>query len=388
MTQRLDKDAGLMIDALRGIAALMVLLGHAFELGVSEVFGWDPDQAPGLWRWARASLGNGDFWVWCFFVISGLCIHRSIARDVAGGAFSWRRYLLARASRIYPLFLLGLALAVTAWMLGLQFATEGGADPAPWPQLAASLLNMQVFSSPFPNFGPSWSLTCEVVCYAVWPAILLLAGGRVTAAAGIGLAVFMCSVAGILLVWHLLPGLRSSTAMDGLWTVCILAPVWIAGAWLGGVWGSIAVSCRTWWIGILSCVLVMVLEWVLRYKHYPVWGRHFTSWGAMPGLLLLLAGAGHLRLAARAQAEPVCRWLGQFSYPCYILHMPLLVLVDHLVDGALPQFAAEHSVLLTVLEASLVIVILAFTGPPLERFFMRWRSKMLAALPVTRRALA
>jgi len=388
MTQRLDKDAELMIDALRGIAALMVLLCHAFELGVSEVFGWDPAKAPGLWRWARASLGNGDFWVWCFFVISGLCIHRSIARDIAGGTFSWRRYLAARATRIYPLFLLGLALAVVAWMLNLQYATDGDAHPAPWPQLAASLVNLQIFTSPFPNFGPSWSLTCEVLYYAVWPALLLLAGGRVSRAACVAFALFMSSVAGIYLIWHLLPRLQSSTAMDGLWTVCILAPVWVAGAWLGGQWGSLAVSRRTWHIGILSCVLVMILEWVLRYKHYPVWGRHFTSWGAAPGLVLLLAGAGHLHLAARAQVEPLCRWLGQFSYPCYILHVPLLVLVNHGVDKALPQFAAEHSVLLTTLETLLVIAILAFTGPPLERYFMNWRTKVLASSSLSRKVLA
>lgn len=388
MNQRLDKDAELMIDALRGLAALLVLLSHAFELGVSEVFGWDPDKAPGIWRWARASLGNGDFWVWCFFVISGLCIHRSIARDVAGGTFSWRRYALARTTRIYPLFMLGLALAFMAWMLNLQFAADGGAHPVPWPQLAASLVNLQIFTSPFPNFGPSWSLTCEVIYYAVWPVVLLLAGGRVTRAACISLTLFMSFVAGILIIWHLLPRLQSSTAMDGLWTVCILAPVWIAGAWLGGTWGSFSVSRRTWQIGILSCVLVIVLEWVLRYKHYPVWGRHFTSWGAAPGLVLLLAGAGHLRLAARARAEPVCRWLGQLSYPCYILHVPLLVLVNHAVDGAMPRFAAEHSVLLTAFETLMVVVILALTGPPLERFFMSWRSKVLADFEGTRKTLA
>lgn len=386
MNQRLDKDAELMIDALRGIAAIMVLFSHAYDLAVAEMFGWNPDKTPDLWHWTRASLGNGDFWVWCFFVLSGLCIHRSIARDIAVGTFSWWRYVLARVTRIYPLFLLGLALAIMAWMLGLEFATDSETHPAPWPQLAASFLNLQIFTTAFPNFGPSWSLTCEVVYYAAWPAVLLWAGGRVSRAALLSLALCIGCMAGIFMIWHGLHRMQSSTAMDGLWTVCVLAPVWIAGAWLGGMWGSFTVSRRTWWVGILSCMLVILLEWVLRFKHYPVWGRHFTSWGAAPGLVILLAGAGHLHLSARASAEPVCRWLGQLSYPCYILHVPLITLVNDWGDKAMPRFAAEHSMLLTSLETLLVVLMLAIGGPPLERFFMNWRSGVLRRFTPPRKA--
>lgn len=58
---RLSKEAELLIDALRGVAALMVLLSHGFEQAVAEMYGWDPHHTPGIWRFAKASLGNGDF---------------------------------------------------------------------------------------------------------------------------------------------------------------------------------------------------------------------------------------------------------------------------------------------------------------------------------------
>lgn len=375
MNQPFNKDAELLIDGLRGIAALMVMFTHAFELVMSEQFGWNHSETPDLWRFARASLGNGDFWVWCFFVISGLCIHRSIARELAEGRFAWGRYVMARATRLYPLFLVGLMLAILAWCLGLEFG-ELDVSP-PWPQLVASLFNLQLFTTAFPSFGPSWSLTCEVIYYAAWPMALIMTRGRVSRAATYGLVISALIMAGIFFLWHGLHRLEHSTAVNGLWTVCVLAPAWLAGAWLGGVWGSMNVSRRVWLLGIVSSFLVMILEWLLRYKHYPSWGRHFTSWGAIPGLVLLIAGAGHLRLSMRTSAGAVCRWLGQFSYPCYILHVPLFVLVNYAGDLLLPGLAKSRPALLTSLEILLVLAVLVFVGPFLERYFMDWRSRLL-----------
>jgi len=168
--------------------------------------------------------------------------------------------------------------------------------------------------------------------------------------------------------------------MNGLWTVCVLFPAWIGGAWLGGNWESVApaVSRRKWQAAVILCAAVMVLEWVLRFKHYPGWARHFTSWGATPGLLFALAGARHVGLSMRVRAQPVCRWLGQMSYPCYILHVQLLMLVNHAGDFVMPQLAAQHSALLTFFETFFVLLLIGAAGPPLERFFMGWRSRVLA----------
>jgi len=210
MSQRLDKDGEMLIDALRGIAALMVLFCHAFELACSEIHGWDPDKASGMWRFARASLGNGDFWVWCFFVISGLCIHRSISRTIREESFSWQRYALARVTRIYPLFLVGLALAMVPWLMGLEFANDGTPNSAPWPQLGATLLNLQIFTATFPNFGPSWSITCEVVYYALWPLALIQMRGQATRAAMSVLMGAMMGVSAIFLSGMALIGSRQA----------------------------------------------------------------------------------------------------------------------------------------------------------------------------------
>lgn len=378
---RLDKDAELWIDAMRGIAALMVMLSHGFELALAEVFGWDPHQTPGVWRFARASLGNGDFWVWMFFVISGLCIHRSIAASVDTGCFRWRRYILARITRIYPLFLLGLMLAMVAWAMHLDFATEAH-DPAPWPQLISSLFNLQLLSATFPAFSPSWSLTCEVMYYAAWPLALILFKGRVSQAIGLALGGTMAALLLILFLWKGLHRFETSALVNGLWTVVVLFPVWISGAWLGARWQElrVRVTKRKWLASIGLCVVVMVLEWILRYKDYPVWDRHFTAWGAAVGLVCVLAGAHHTRLIGHPKREAVCRWLGVFSYPCYILHIPVLLMVNAGGDALFSDFSKKHPSLLTLTEILAVLLILALLGPRLEKITMNWRSKFLASV--------
>lgn len=377
---RLDKNAELWIDALRGIAALMVMLTHSFELAVTEVFGWDPHQTPGVWRFARVSLGNGDSWVWLFFVISGLCIHRSIAAAIDAGHFRWRKYILARITRIYPLFLLGLLLAIAAWSMHLDFGTEAH-DPSPWPQLISSLFNLQLLSATFPAFSPSWSLTCEVMYYAAWPLALILFKGRVSQAIGLALG---CTVAALLLILFLWKGLHrfeTSALVNGLWTVAVLFPVWISGAWLGARWQEmrVHVTKRKWLAAIGLCVVVMVLEWILRYKDYPVWDRHFTAWGAAFGLVCVLAGAHHTQLSGHPKREAVCRWLGVFSYPCYILHIPVLLMVNAGGDALFADFSKKYPSLLTAVEILGVLLILAFIGPRVEKVTMNWRSKFLAS---------
>ncbi|MBB5039576.1 acyltransferase family protein [Prosthecobacter dejongeii] len=377
MPRRLDKDTELMIDALRGVAALLVFFTHAFDLAVSDAYGWNYASNPEGWRWARASLGHGGFFVWCFFMVSGVCIHLSISQSLANRQFSWRHYAVARISRIYPLFLLGLVLAVLAWALHENFGE--GYNPTPWRQLAASLLSLQILTTPFPAYEPSWSLSCEMIYYAIWPATLLLMRGRVSRATAFCLVSVLALIGGIMLIWKVGHRFESSTLVDGVWTAAVLFPVWVCGAWLGANWGSptLAISRRTWLTSLLLCVLSEGLLVVLKFKEYPSWAVHMAGLSSIPGLMLFLAGAHYARLTTWEKAPAICRWLGQFSYPCYILHMQLLLLLDHFVDEYAEDYVHRHPIWHTVFEFAGVLILLVWLGPKLERTAMRWRSSFL-----------
>lgn len=378
MTSRLDNDSEAFIDALRGLAALAVLVSHSVDFGVRGVFGQDLHDAPGIWRWAAASIGHGSFWVWCFFVVSGLCIHRSIGRSMESRTFSWRRYAAARITRIYPLFLLGLLLAVITWWV----TDEGGgkSEPKPWPQFFSSLLSLQIFTSTFPNFMPSWSLSNEMLYYAAWPMALLAV--RRQAASAFFLAVVasfaLCFSIGFL--WLGLQRLETSTAVHGLWSVGVLFPLWLGGAWLGENWEDLSsrVGRRLWLGSFFLCLVAEVVLASVKYHNAPQSIIDFTALISLPGIVLMLAGARHARLGSFSGAQPCVRWLGSFSYPCYVLHMPLMVVIMRLVIPRMPDGFTTHPLLRSLALLLPVLLVLALVGPCLERRIMAWRSTFLS----------
>lgn len=378
MTHRLDEDSELLIDAVRGIAALLVMMTHTFDLSVADVFGWEMLSSPEGWRWARASFGHGGFWVWCFFMISGLCIQQSIVRSVRENSFSWRRYLLARVTRIYPLFLIGLVLAMVAWGLHEDFG--GYPDDTPHRQLVASVLSLQILTTSFPGYETSWSLSCEMIYYLVWPAALLLLRGRVDRAVYVSLVGSVLLAAGILVVWKLLHRFESSASVDGIFTLSVLFPIWLCGAWLSGHWSGAGarVTWRVWCVAILLCFVSEGLLVVMKFRQYPGWAVHLVSWSSIPGLMLFLAGGRHAQLSQRSWSRPVCRWLGQFSFPCYILHMQLLLILDHYLRPNLPRWIEHQPVFHFIALFIPTLMVLILVGPRLERTLMAWRARWLS----------
>lgn len=380
MSSRLDKDSEAFVDALRGLAAFGVLVTHAFDLAIRGVFGTDLTDAPELWRWAAATIGHGSLFVWCFFVVSGLCIHLSIARSITSGNFRWRHYVAARVTRIYPLFLLGLLLAIVAWW----FTDDPGSEPAsrPWPQFFSSLFSLQAFTSTFPNYQPSWSLSNEMIYYLAWPVALLALRRQAGVAIAFSLisAFFFSLVIGI--AWFVFHQFETSAAIKGLWSVCILYPLWLWGAWLAENWGTFSPRIsRLLWLGSFPLCLMaeLLLAWV-RFNN----GLHsitaFIGLTSVPGITLLLAGARHARLASLDWAQPLIRWLGQFSYPCYVLHMQMLIVVDRVLLPKLGGEIATHPLLRAMILLVPVFLLLALIGPWLERGIMAWRSHFLSRL--------
>jgi peptidoglycan/LPS O-acetylase OafA/YrhL len=114
------------IDALRGAAALGVVLFHASDVpGISRTHIAE--------RALDSVLTWGRYGVWLFFVISGFCIHRQWAlrardgrREPPGFLAFWRR----RIRRLYPPYLVALAIytALRHFADGLAFTPRFAGD--------------------------------------------------------------------------------------------------------------------------------------------------------------------------------------------------------------------------------------------------------------------
>ena len=189
------RDTELGIDLLRGIAAVLVLVSHGIGNALKVEHGDVIASYPPLAKLLASTIGYGAFSVWGFFVISGFCIQQSVERTLARGHFDAWGYGKARVTRIYPLFLLGLSLAVAGWFLTDAYGHPGEAFPM------KRLLSNAAFVDLFPAFVPSWSLTNEMFYYLAWPVGLALCGWRQKAAMK-GLAVVsMAVVAVVFVVW-------------------------------------------------------------------------------------------------------------------------------------------------------------------------------------------
>ena len=168
---------------------------HALEL----TWAMHPGVASRLpWLWHRVltyALGTGLFWVMGFFVISGYCIHLSVQHLIDRGSFPLKTYLLARLTRILPLYYLALFFAIIVewgiasdrppcWLNGLN----GGV-------IACQLLMIQNFTQTFGSFAPSWSITNEFFYYIFYGLIAFALARRTRRPATVGMA--MCLLAGI-----------------------------------------------------------------------------------------------------------------------------------------------------------------------------------------------
>jgi peptidoglycan/LPS O-acetylase OafA/YrhL len=366
------------VDALRGFAALMVLLAHALDMTIKDCYGPDARTYPPVWHFISAVFGHGEFWVWGFFLISGYCIHLSIKRDLARSSFNVARFLLARLTRLYPLYLIGLAIAVFG--SGLPGFREESAVPLA-DAVLYSLTMMQGLLGYFSGFGASWSLTFELIYYFVWPLALSLAGWSWWRALALSLGLSALNTLVFDWIW------RSTGSVDHslphmLWQVTAFYPLWLAGVAMAELRSQLIPRVtRAWWLaampvlfGFLGC-----LSYV-RDNHGRGCFAVLLSYLTVPCFALIILGARHAVGLSSARGRAVCTWLGVLSYPCYILHHPLLhcwdAMMHEYVPVALLSSAAMRSAILLIPILAIVVAI----GPPLERITLAWRRRLLSAL--------
>lgn len=372
-----NRDSELAIDLYRGIAALLVLLAHAVTLALKASYGADPSVYPWLSRLIRASLGSGTFWVWGFFVLSGFCIHQSIARDQQRQTFSLSRYALGRATRIYPVFLVGLGLAVISWWLTGGDAAPGSSFPT--DRLIATLVFAQQFVGDFPGYDPAWSLCNEALYYLLWPALLIACRWHAMRATIVGVIVSLIVALSLVAVWKL------SFAGDGqhwlvpAWCMVALFVVWLTGTALASVWPSIQplITPRLAWIATGWLAFIYAINVAIHYYNTRAWTYTVAAYATAPAFAVLIASGHLVRLSQSESWQRIATWMGTLSYPCYLLHQPVLHLVEYGIMPHLPvrvQMTPWLHTLVLLLPATILVSTL---GVGLERRVMAWRAQLL-----------
>ncbi|WP_165246671.1 acyltransferase family protein [Paludisphaera soli] len=372
------------IDVCRGLFAFLVVIAHAVDIAWA-IHPSAPAAMPRALHDAWLNIvAAGVYWVIGFFVISGYCIQLSVERQVERGRFPLRSYLIARLSRILPLYYVALASAVVFERLMVP------ARPSTWPNgldsatLVAQLFVVQNFQQTFGSFAPSWSITNEMFYYVFFGAIVCLGLRLRVRPASLGMAA--CLGLAVLLEGAYFGWFRTDPVVRSLGLLFGLGTIWFQGALVAVHRESLRNSPTA--RRLSACwPLVLLLAVALWYNHavhlqflYIVLGAAFTMMLAR----FVAVDPPDARPPDRGRVGAAIRALGLSSYPTYLFHGPFIMWLGSVMTRA-GWLADDWRVTWLVLSAAGIGsgLILGFVA---ERPLMTWRAGMLKKLKATERA--
>ena len=327
------------LEAVRGIAALLVVLHH-LSLNPGSLLAYVP------------LLQQGWLFVDLFFVLSGFVI-AAVHAESPPTAQAARRFLIRRFFRLYPLHL---ATLLAALCIDLQSGTAllpgyGGMVAMnltmthAWGAVPGSILN-----------APSWSISTEWAAYLLFAGICLATRStrrRLQLLGGVGLV----SLAS-LLVWR-------GGSLDGDLALrlprCLMSFALGAATW---AWcrnrPPLAAARAGWWQLLIAGAMLLMLSAAGRQPHLTLLMPLLSA--ALIAVMVRDPGSAARRLLER----PVPQWLGRCSYSLYLVHMPLFRCLILATPGGWPDkpWAANFWV---VMALAVLFLISGLTQAWIER---------------------
>lgn len=341
------------LDALRGIAALSVVVYHSLLVfpslhgflegrGVPYAVSGDVTALvltvpPPTLLWAGREA------VLLFFVLSGFVLALPFVTEGQRPP-TYLPFAVKRAVRLLvPCAVVTLLLAVLVPLV----------DPKPRPELsswvndawgeritprlvighAALLMENYTLNSPM------WTLHHELRVSLVFPvlALLAMAGPAVLgAAAALGMVVCLAEMKFI---------------GTGMLTTLLFVPHFALGAFLASRRDEIADGVSRTGAGARAvlwtlCYLLLTFRWLV-----PAGGLACDLANGAGAALLIALVLGSPRLQAALHARP-WPWLGAVSYSLYLVHVPVLLAALHLAPGAPPWLVAAGAPLVSLAAAA------------------------------------
>lgn len=356
-----------LLDGLRGTAALLVIFYH-----IGEGFATSPvDQ----------HVNHGYLAVDFFFILSGFVIGYAYD-DRWGKSLNIGNFFRRRLIRLHPMVIMGAVLGAAAYCIQGCVQWDGTAVPLTMV-LLAFLLNLFLLpvipgtgtdvrgnAEMYPLNGPNWSLFFEYIGNILYALFLRRLSTRwltvLTAVAGLGLGAFAVGnlsgyghlgVGWSMIDWNLLGGfLRLMFSFSiGLLMSRVFRPVKIRGAfWICSAIVAVLLSLphigggeKMWMNGLYEAVCTLFI--------FPA--------------LVWLGASGK---TTDKVTSKVCRFLGDISYPVYVVHYPLMYLFYAWLWGGeerIPFSEAWPAALLVVAGSILLSwLCLRFYDMPLRRW--------------------
>lgn len=302
-----------VIDALRGLAALAVMLFHE---RAALTPAQDPASAHPLLSPVQHALDFGYLGVGVFFAVSGWCIARR-ARQAWKNGESEGRFWLERGIRIFPVYWTALLLTLGLRAVATGFNHKALAEVMPEGILGwvGDFLLIQPYLGKTAYLLVSWSLVCELAYY--------LFSGLALGARRRGV-----SNQWILILGFILVAVADAAPADRMYKTLAFWPDFFAGAMAWHV--SRMIGARRWIWGLGGLGIILVAE-------RGGWNEPFHLTAVVTAALLLFIASVELprnRFFTSLQA------LGAISYPLYLVHLPLISAWNNLTRRFIPAGTA------------------------------------------------
>lgn len=292
-----------VLAGLRFFFAFIVVAEHTFQMA----------HLPGWLKLIR--LCDAIAAVVGFLLVSGYSIAHSITENPQG-------YYLRRLRRIYPLYLAGLLLAVVPLYLcrppeSTVVYTAVHGSLSPWPYLGTALFLQGFIVKTVLTNNVLWTLSLEVFFYIIAPWLVRLSS-RVIA------AMIACSAAAYLtgIEWHHVPWIQ-------LWGGNVLFYGW---AWLLGFLYYRLQSDRR----MIAAIILLPGCLIAFYNVLP---HKLDGYTLLVGMTLLVLGP-FVKIGSSGVKKSL-NYLGEISYPLYVVHWPLLlILADRFPNRSGAYFVA------------------------------------------------
>ena len=318
-----------ILDGLRGAAALMVVWYHVFE---GFAFAQTTD---GVGDGLITTLNHGHIAVDFFFILSGFVI--SYAYDDRWGKMSLGGFFKRRLIRLHPMLIMGAVIGAIAFFAVGCERWDGSIAPTSWVMVALMLTMCMIPAVPgmpyevrgngemFPLNGPAWSLFFEYIgniCYALF---IRRFSTKV-------LAVWT-AILGVIYAWFAIFNVSGYEMVGVGWTM--MDNVNIFGGLLRMMFPFslgmlLARNFKPTRVRGIFWIAIVVLFALFSVPFFPsVGGICVNGIFEMCCIMLIfpsLVWLGASGVTSDKASTGVCKFLGDISYPLYIVHYPVMYL--------------------------------------------------------------
>ena len=364
-----------LLDGLRGVAALLVVIYHIFEgLAFAEA-------TDGAGSGLITTLNHGHIAVDFFFILSGFVI--SYAYDDRWSKMSIGGFFKRRLIRLHPMLIMGAIIGAVAFFAAGCERWDGSITPTSWVMVALMLTMCMIPAVPgvpyevrgngemFPLNGPGWSLFFEYIgniCYALF---MRRMSTKVLA--------FFTLLLGLAHAWFFIGDVSGYDMIGVGWTIDtvnfwggfirMLFPFSV-GMLLARTFKPRKVK-GAFWICTIALVALFAVPYIPSENGISLNSLYeFVCIALIFPALVWLGACG----SAKGITNKANRFLGDLSYPLYIVHYPIMyIFYAWLIKNDIYTLKACWPAALLVVASSMTVAYLClrFYDEPVRRWLTR-----------------